>query len=549
MEKVIEYEAPARKKIMQGVNKLSNIVISSLGPKGHNVIIYDGGVRPLISKDGATIAAAVDTDIPCEKIGIQLIKDVISKVNSVAGDGTTTTTLYTSELMNELNKFVDLGIDPNELRKGLEAGTKYAFEQLTSHSIPVKDIAEVAKVSANGNEEITKLLVEAYSSIGENGSVVLADSYKRDGSSYVEVSNGIKWSCGIPSTIFITEASNDTCVLEEPYIMVLAKGVQSLEPLAPYIQLAKQNRRNIAFIAPYFEPELYSLAASQGVALINSPGESLDHKDLHEALMDLAIVLGTKIVPDEKSAVNVVPDLEDLGVAKLIVSSLKETSITQVDELNEEQATAYTTYIEKLKSQIDNNDELAIHVVENLKDRLARLSGGIAIIHIGALTPEEKEEKIALVEDAQNSIRSSMEHGVLPGGGTAMLKIAQDMTDTNVIKTQQLSDEAVKGWFAVVHALSSPARILIKTVKPNDYQYLVQQVAHSNSFNKGYNVRTEQIEDLVQSGVVDSAAIEKYIVRYAASMVGSFILSDGVITNAVRHINYDVNDRAALEVR
>lgn len=545
MDKLIVYGADARNRIVHGAEKLENIVASTLGPKGHNVIISDGGVRPLITKDGATVSSKTDSDDPFEKIGMQLIKDVVSKVDSVAGDGTTTTTIYSTNLLKETNDLINLGVDPNEVRKGIDAATKEAVESLEKHAVKTDDIAAVAHVATNGSNELVDLLVEAYSSIGENGSVVLADSYKRDGSSYVEVSKGIDWEGGIPSSLFITNSAEDTAVVEDPLIMVVATGVQDLEPLMPYIDITRKLERNFVVVAPYFEPKLFSKAASEGVLLLMSPGTSFRHVDLHEALMDLAVTIGTKVVPDLESAQNVVPDVEkDLGHAKLIVASVKSTKITQVDELEEEKAEQYEAYIEKLKTAIGEDSELAQASIESLKERIARLSGGIATVHVGGLTPEEKEEKIALVQDAQNSIRSALDYGILPGGGTALLKVAQELAD----KKHDFSSEAMrKGYEAVLKVMRLLAKRLVASVKPEDYQYIVQQVAHEKDFWAGYNVRTEQIEDLKSSKIFDSAAIEILAMKYTASAVGSFAISDGVIVNKVPNLNYDVNDRRILE--
>lgn len=545
MDKLIVYGADARNRIVRGAEKLESIVASTLGPKGHNVIISDGGVRPLITKDGATVSSKTDSDDPFEKIGMQLIKDVVSKVDSVAGDGTTTTTIYSTNLLKETNNLINLGVDPNEVRKGIDTATKEAVESLEKHAVKTDDIAAVAHVATNGSNELVDLLVEAYSSIGENGSVVLADSYKRDGSSYVEVSKGIDWEGGIPSSLFITNSAEDTAVVEDPLIMVVATGVQDLEPLMPYIDITRKLERNFVVVAPYFEPKLFSKAASEGVLLLMSPGTSFRHVDLHEALMDLAVTIGTKVVPDLESAQSVVPDVEkDLGHAKLIVASVKSTKITQVDELDEEKAEQYEAYIEKLKAAIGEDSELAQASIESLKERIARLSGGIATVHVGGLTPEEKEEKIALVQDAQNSIRSALDYGILPGGGTALLKVAQELAD----KKHDFSSEAMrKGYETVLKVMRLLAKRLVASVKPEDYQYIVQQVAHEKDFWSGYNVRTEQIEDLKNSKIFDSAAIEILAMKYTASAVGSFAISDGVIVNKVPNLNYDVNDRRILE--
>ena len=498
MDKLIVYGADARNRIVRGAEKLESIVASTLGPKGHNVIISDGGVRPLITKDGATVSSKTDSDDPFEKIGMQLIKDVVSKVDSVAGDGTTTTTIYSTNLLKETNNLINLGVDPNEVRKGIDTATKEAVESLEKHAVKTDDIAAVAHVATNGSNELVDLLVEAYSSIGENGSVVLADSYKRDGSSYVEVSKGIDWEGGIPSSLFITNSAEDTAVVEDPLIMVVATGVQDLEPLMPYIDITRKLERNFVVVAPYFEPKLFSKAASEGVLLLMSPGTSFRHVDLHEALMDLAVTIGTKVVPDLESAQSIVPDVEkDLGHAKLIVASVKSTKITQVDELDEEKAEQYEAYIEKLKAAIGEDSELAQASIESLKERIARLSGGIATVHVGGLTPEEKEEKIALVQDAQNSIRSALDYGILPGGGTALLKVAQELAD----KKHDFSSEAMrKGYETVLKVMRLLAKRLVASVKPEDYQYIVQQVAHEKDFWSGYNIiePTESLEKAVR---------------------------------------------------
>lgn len=547
MNKKIVYGPEARQKIVEGAEMLKNIVASTLGPAGHNVIIYEGGIRPLITKDGATVSSKVDTDEPFAKLGICSIKDIVSKVDAMAGDGTTTTTIYSVNLLKELTDLVNLGVNASELRKGLNLATKEAIEYLQEKAEPTNDIRAIAAISTNDDEALTDLITEAYTSIGENGSVVLADSWSRQGKSYVEVSKGIKWQGGIPSSLFITNVIDDTAVIDNPLIMILASGVNDLEPLMPYIQLSKQLQRNLVFIAPYFEPKLFSKAAAEQVTLVMSPGTSFSQVDLHDALMDLAITVGTKVVPAAENAMEIVPDLlKDLGTAKCIVASVEETTITQPDELEESKAIEYAEYIEKLKKKINDDDELQVSVVEGLKERLARLSGGIATIYVGALTPTEKEEKVALLIDAQNSVESALRHGVLPGGGTALLKAAQYLSE----KEHTFKTEAVKkGYEAVLNAMRSPAKQLVSSVKPDDYQYLVQQVAHEKDFWTGYNVRKQQVENLKESKVFDSAAIEIYAMQYAASEIGAIILSDGVIVNENLNMSYDVNDRRVLEAR
>ena len=538
------YGPAVRNEIVAGAKLLRDVVASTLGPAGRNVTIYENGARPLITKDGATVASKVDTDDTVKKIGILLVKDVVAKVDNVAGDGTTTTTIYTTELLDSLTKLVNLEVNAHEVRKGMERATKDAVEYLENKKEQLDDVEAIALVSVNGDKELAGLLTEAYNGIGENGSVVLADSWSRSGKSYVEISKGIRWEGGIPSSLFITDVVNDSAKVENPYIMVLASGVKELDNIITYNELIKREGRNLVVVAPYFEPTLFSKATAEGILFLMSPGTSFSHVDLHEALMDLAITVGTKVVPDTDSILRFVPSLNDLGTAKCIEATVKETNIAQADELDEAKAVEYVKYIEQLKAKIDGDDALQITAMEGLRERLARLSGGIATIYLGALTPTEKEEKAALLEDAQNSVSIALKNGVLPGGGTALLKAAQYLADQDV--TFETEAER-KGYEAVLKAMREPAKQLVKSVKPEDYQYIVQQIAHESDFWTGYNVREAKIENLKESKVIDSAMIEISALRYAASEVGSFIISDGVIVNANKHISYDVNDRRIVE--
>lgn len=538
------YGPAVRNEIVAGAKLLRDVVASTLGPAGRNVTIYENGARPLITKDGATVASKVDTDDTVKKIGILLVKDVVAKVDNVAGDGTTTTTIYTTELLDSLTKLVNLEVNAHEVRKGMERATKDAVEYLENKKEQLDDVEAIALVSVNGDKELAGLLTEAYNGIGENGSVVLADSWSRSGKSYVEISKGIRWEGGIPSSLFITDVVNDSAKVENPYIMVLASGVKELDNIITYNELIKREGRNLVVVAPYFESTLFSKATAEGILFLMSPGTSFSHVDLHEALMDLAITVGTKVVPDTDSILRFVPSLNDLGTAKCIEATVKETNIAQADELDEAKAVEYVKYIEQLKAKIDGDDALQITAMEGLRERLARLSGGIATIYLGALTPTEKEEKAALLEDAQNSVSIALKNGVLPGGGTALLKAAQYLADQEV--TFETEAER-KGYEAVLKAMREPAKQLVKSVKPEDYQYIVQQIAHESDFWTGYNVREAKIENLKESRVIDSAMIEISALRYAASEVGSFIISDGVIVNANKHISYDVNDRRIVE--
>lgn len=546
MNKVITQDNEHMQRILSGSREIRNIVQSTHGPKGKNVIINDGSLYPKFTKDGATVAKACDTNDQYKYIGMSMIKQVIDKVDSLSGDGTTTSTIYTDTLLNKAYHLASLDLNVNEIRKGMNLASEKAEDFLKSKAIFTKDIRAIANVSSNRNKEISDLLYEAFSSIGEEGIVQLSDSYKRDGSSYVELSQGIKWSQGFPSSLFITDEVDSSAKITNPYILIYSTGVEDLRPIENIINQTTRENRNLVIIAPYFDNSVFNYAASNGVLLINSPGKSLNKEKIQEEIQDLAIVVNTKIIPDVESTSNIIHSLNDLGSAALVVSKINSTTITQSDELSEDHIKNYEKYVEGLKKRINDNDELSINEMEFLHERIARLTGGIATIHIGAPTLIEKEEKIALITDAMNSVKSSLKNGILPGGGVAMLKTSDYLLQNKDIQ-KDLSDEAKKGYNIVCEALRECSKSLYESVWPNDYQYKVQEISHEKDFNIGYNLITEQKCDLVKEGIIDAAAIEYNVVKYANSVVGSFILSKGIIVNESNNVNINYSDPRIME--
>lgn len=548
MNKIITQDNEHMQKVLLGSKEIRSIVQSTHGPKGKNVIINDGSIYPKFTKDGATVAKACDTNDQYKYIGMSMIKQVIDKVDSLSGDGTTTSTIYTDTLLNKAYHLASLDLNVNEIRKGMNLASEKAEDFLKSKSIFTKDIKAIANVSSNGNKEISDLLYEAFSSIGEEGIVQLSDSYKRDGTSYVDLSQGIKWNQGFPSSLFITDEVDSSAKIINPYILIYATGVEDLKPIENIINQTTRENRNLVIIAPYFDNIVFNYAVSNGVLLINSPGKSLNKEKIQEEIQDLAIVVNTKIIPDVESTSNLINSLNDLGTAALVVSKINSTTITQPDELSEDHIKKYETYVEGLKKRINDNDELSINEMEFLHERIARLTGGIATIHVGAPTLIEKEEKIDLITDAMNSVKSSLKDGILPGGGVAMLKTSDYLLQNKDIQ-KDLSDEAKKGYTIVCEALRECAKNLYKSVWPNDYQYKVQEISHEKDFNIGYNLITEQKCDLVKEGIIDATAIEYNVVKYANSVVGSFIMSKGIIVNESNNVNINYSDPKIMENR
>lgn len=542
MNKIILRGHDARKRMVKGAEYLSSIVRTTYGPYGHNVVIGKGSVRPVITKDGATVDNAVDSDDPFMKIGIQTIKDVVSKVDSTSGDGTTTATIYASELMKGAEKLASLGFNGRVVRKGLQAASDEAVKYLESKKSKVDDIRAIADVSSNGSKEITDLLVEAINSVGEDGAIQLDESTSKDGRSYVKVLSGYQWDFGFPSSKFISNFTDKSSIVKEPWILVSAQPIDSsedwdaLETLRGQAQLSK---KNLVIIAPFFNSAYYEEASKSGILFLISPGRNFSQEKQMDYLQDIAALVNTKVIPDWSSLSKVIEGVDDLGTCACITAHSNDTKITLPEELSEKAVKRLEDHVKELQKLIDENDELSVAQCDALKERIASISGGIATIFVGALTPIEKEEKFALVLDALNSVNNAIKYGVLPGGGTALLKTSNYLLENC---PKDFTEEEKAGWELVAHTLREPAKILIETAKPEDYQYIVQQVAHEKDFNKGYEMMSDKICDLLKEGIIDAAKIEMDVIRYSCSAISSFLLTDGIIVDAVKNANLDVVD-------
>lgn len=541
------YGHEAKKEVLAGANILCRAVQTTYGPTGRNMGCWNGQtIDPEFSKDGATVAGYIDDDNPLHKIGMELVRSVVDRVDAIAGDGSTTATIYTTNLMNKGEALVNLGLDANEIRRGVQKASDIAENYLKEKAEKSEDIRSLAMIATNGHEELSGLFEKAFKSIGEGGVVQLFDSNRRSGESYVEIAAGFSWSSGIVSTLFTNDTAQTTATIRNPKVLVIDKHVDEFRPIQGIIDACKNENLPVVIIAPSFEEILYDKASEKGVTLIYSPAMSMNRDRNYDELTDIATLLGTKVVPGIGNTLEYIKGLGDMGSCASITATLNKTTIEEEAELTPEKAKAIEDYVKRLRARLDDNDELSINQNELLKARLAQLTGGIANIYIGALTKVEKDEKAAAALDALNTIKNARKYGILPGGGTAMLK-ASNYLEENMPK--DLTPTEVRGYNAVVETLRIPAQILIKSIKPNDYQYLVQQVAHTENFWEGYSLKAEKIEDLKKVNIIDSAAIEFTVVKYAASTVGTFIMTEGFIIPERANMLYHQNDPAALEAR
>lgn len=544
----IIYGVESRQKILDGVQEIADAVTATLGPKGANVLIDDKTPRPLITKDGVTVAKSITFSDSYKRVGAALVKEAAARVDDIAGDGTTTTTLIISELLKKTAKLAALGFDRTEIRKGVEAATKSALAYLEEHKTPVRtldDIYTVAKVSANGNEEIASKIKEAYSLIGDNGTVHIAHGNNVAGETYVESSDGLDFDSGLADTAFVN-APDGTATFEYPKILVMRETGDEISPYEAIMQLCKSNSTPLVIVAPNFS-DIFMVrvkakmsGTSLQMALVYSPGLSFQKARLEDYLADLSAMLDTDIYTP--GTLSNIKTLDDLGDAELIKASVKRTTITA--EVNQD-SDRYKSLVSSIKSVIDTEGQNGVtpEVIEAAKDRLARLTGGVAIVRVGALTPTELEEKLALYEDASRAVETSIEFGgVLPGGGTAMLRAADFLKKTEK-KHRELSDTAKKGYEAVAETLREPAKKIIASVDNDNYQLIMSSILRKKQFSYGYNARAEKITDMLKDGIIDAYAVEHYALAYSSSIAQSFIATDCVVTPEDENVrvNYETN--------
>ena len=539
MNKVIEYGKEAQEKILRGIDKVADFIQSTYGPMGNNVVIYDGGYEPLITKDGLTAGNAVDSDDPFERIGVLLEKGVISKVNSITGDGSTTTALYSRAMFRNAVKCNSLGFNPKEVRKGIKFASDEAVKFLKNKTIQVtgEKVKELALLSSNGNEEIADLLMQSFNLVGKDGMVIMEDSYRKDGSSYVEPTVGINWNAKMISEVFITDPTKDETYIENPYVLLLGFILDEWEKVAKIAELASYGDKPLVIIAPNFNPAIIQNAVARNVMLVQGPPKA------EGAYKDLSVLLGTTCCTDTNVLQSKITKLDELGTAKSIRADLKEVTLIQKEELTEEEAKVFNDYVEELKKKLNTDDTLTETANENLRKRIAKFSGGIATVYVGGKTSTEREEKWDAIEDALNSCQAALEGGVLPGGGMAMLRTSEHLKRHLPKKANK---DFIEGYKAVVEALRIPATILLQTVFPDDYQYLLQKLAKCKDFYYGLDLTTEKYGNLIDMGIADAGIIEYTCIDYTCSQVGAFLLSNGVIVNGTNNITHGYNSEKIM---
>ena len=521
MAKQIKFDADARQKILAGVEKLSSAVTSTLGPSGRNVILDKKFGSPQITKDGVTVAKEIERPDPFENMGAQMVKEVASKTNDVAGDGTTTATLLAEAIYREGLKNLTAGANGMALKRGIDKATEAVVEAIAKISTKVKsadEIAQVATLSANGDEEIGKMISEAMDKVGKEGTITVEEAKTLESS--LDVVEGMQFDKGYLSPYFVTSPDSMECELENPFILLFEKKISNLQDMLPLLQAVAKTGRPLMIIAEDVEGEALAtlvvnkLRGTFQVCAVKAPGFGDRRKAILE---DIAILTGGKLISEDLGIKLENVQITDLGRAKKVVVDKDNTTI--VEGLGK--GADIKARVELIKRQIE--ETTSDYDREKLQERLAKLAGGVALIKVGAATEAAMKEKKDRVDDALHATRAAVEEGIVPGGGVAYLR-AQKAIDALKLE----GDEKV-GASIICRAIEAPLRKLVNNAG-QEAALVIANVKKATGTN-GYNVRTGEYCDLLKAGVVDPAKVTRSALQNAASIAGLLLTTDCMVTD------------------
>ena len=526
MAKIIAFDQEAREAIRRGVSKLARAVKVTLGPRGRNVILQKSFGSPTVTKDGVTVAMEIDLEDVYENMGARMVREVASKTSDVAGDGTTTATVMAEAIFNEGLKAVVAGVNPIQMKSGIEAAVKDITEKLRKMSIKIKDkseMANVASIAANNDRAIGNLLADAMERVGKDG-VVTVDEGKslHDELEFVE---GMQFDRGYLSPYFVTDPGTMEAVLEDPYILVYEKKITNIKDLVPVLEQVVQQSKPLLIVAEDVEGEALAtlvinrLRGTLQVTAVKAPG----YGDRRKAMMeDIGILTSATPVFEALGKKLETLTLADLGRAKKVIIDKDNTTIIEGGG----KASDIKSRIDQIRREIENTT--SDYDREKLEERLAKLAGGVAKVNVGAATESEMKEKKARVEDALHATRAAIEEGILPGGGVALLRAA-----TQVSPAETLTTDEVTGYNIVLRACRSPLTMIAANAG-QDGGIVCAKVAEAKG-NNGYNALTNVYEDLVKAGVIDPTKVTRTALNNAASVATLLLTSDALIAEKPKH--------------
>ena len=521
MSKDIFYNTEARASLKNGVDKLANAVKVTLGPKGRNVVVEKQFGSPNVTKDGVSVAKEIELEDRLENVGAQMVKEVASKTSDVAGDGTTTATVLAQSIISEGLKNVTAGANPMEIKKGIDLAKNRVVEFISKNSKDIPDsnqIAQVATISANDDEEIGTKIAEAMDKVGKDGVITVEES--KTAETYLEFVEGLQFDRGYLSPYFVSNSDTMEAELEDPYILVHDKKITNMKDILPLLEKVVQAGKSILIFAEDIEGEALAtlvvnkLRGTFNVVAVKAPSFG----DRRNAMLeDIATLTGATVVSEERGFKLESTTLDDLGTCKKVVTDKDNTTIVGgggTSETISSRVNEIKVQIEKSKSDYDR---------EKLQERLAKLSGGVAVLNVGAATEVEMKEKKDRVDDALHATRAAVEEGIVVGGGVILLRASKDLDNVETSTNLQVGVDIMK------RALEGPIRqiCLNAGVEPS---IIVQKVLESED-DFGYDARNDEYVDMFKAGIIDPAKVSRVAVENASSISGLLLTTEVAITD------------------
>ncbi len=523
MAKDIQFNIKAREELKKGVDALADAVKVTLGPKGRNVIIEKKFGAPHITKDGVSVAREVELEDPFQNMGAQLVKEVASKTGDDAGDGTTTATVLAQSIINVGLKNVAAGANPMDLKRGIDKAVAIVVDSIRSQAHEVGDdlkkIEDVARVSANNDEAIGQLIAEAMRKVKKEG-VITVDEAKGTETT-VDIVEGMQFDRGYISPYFVTNTEKMECVMDSPMILLYDKKISNLKDMLPILEATAQSGRPLLIIAEDVDSEALAtlvvnrLRGSLKICAVKAPGFGDRRKEMLE---DIAVLTGGVVISEEKGMTLAAATVEMLGRAETVTVNKDNTTIVN----GAGAADAIAARVAQIKAQIESTK--SDYDREKLQERLAKLAGGVAVLHIGAPSEVEMKEKKDRVDDALHATRAAIAEGIVPGGGVAYIRATAKLADVKGV-----NDDETTGILIVKRAIEEPLRQIVHNAG-EEGSVVVQKVKEGTGAY-GYNARTGEYEDLFAAGVIDPAKVTRVALENAASIAGMFLTTECVIAD------------------
>ena len=523
MAKRIIYNENARRALERGIDILAEAVAVTLGPKGRNVVLEKKFGAPQIVNDGVTIAKEIELEDHIENTGVALIRQAASKTNDAAGDGTTTATVLAHAIVKEGLRNVAAGANAILLKRGIDKASAFLVEKIAEHARPVEDskaIAQVAAISAGNDEEVGSMIAQAMDKVGKEGVISLEEG--KSMTTELEITEGMRFDKGYISPYFATDAERMETVFDEPYILLTDKKIALVQDLVPVLEQVARSGRPLVIIAEDIEKEaLATLVVNRlrgvlNVAAVKAPGFGDRRKAMLE---DIAVLTGGQLVTEDAGLKLDTTKLESLGKARRI--TITKDSTTIVAEGNE---AAVKARCEQIRPQMEETE--SSYDKEKLQERLAKLSGGVAVVKVGAATETEMKDKKLRLEDAINATKAAVEEGIVPGGGTTLAHLAPQL---EVWAHSHLKDEELTGALIVVRALPAPLKRIAENAGQNGA--VIAERVKEKDFNIGFNASTNEFVDMLEAGIVDPAKVTRSALQNAASIAGMVLTTECIIVD------------------